>query len=67
MYIKRLLIIGFILIGPEFGAKTVYCSILMPVIIGYRRKDHEQVPQNGSGTGYVCFRYRCGAVLCTVL
>lgn len=27
-----LLIIGFILIGPEFGAKTVYCSILMPVI-----------------------------------
>lgn len=29
-----LLIIGFVLIGPEFGAKTVYCSILMPVIIG---------------------------------
>lgn len=29
-----LLIIGFILIGPEFGAKTVYCSILMPVIMG---------------------------------
>lgn len=26
-----LLIIGFLLIGPEFGAKTVYCSILMPV------------------------------------
>lgn len=25
-----LLIIGFILIGPEFGAKTVYCAILMP-------------------------------------
>ena len=25
-----LLIIGFLLIGPEFGAKTVYCSILMP-------------------------------------
>lgn len=25
-----LLIIGFILIGPEFGAKTVFCSILMP-------------------------------------
>ena len=24
-----LLIIGFLLIGPEFGAKTVYCSILM--------------------------------------
>ena len=29
-----LLIIGLILIGPEFGAKTVYCSILMPVIMG---------------------------------
>ena len=28
-----LLIIGFILIGPEFGAKTIYCSILMPVIM----------------------------------
>ncbi len=28
-----LLIIGFILIGPEFGAKTVYCAILMPVAI----------------------------------
>lgn len=29
-----LLIIGFILIGPEFGAKTVYCSILMPLVLG---------------------------------
>ena len=29
-----LLIIGFILIGPEVGAKTIYCSILMPVIMG---------------------------------
>ena len=28
-----LLIIGFLLIGPEFGAKTVYCSILMPLIM----------------------------------
>ena len=26
-----LLIIGFLLIGPEFGAKTVFCSLLMPV------------------------------------
>ena len=25
-----LLIIGFVLIGPEFGGKTVFCSILMP-------------------------------------
>lgn len=29
-----LLIIGFILIGPEFGIKTVYCAILMPLVIG---------------------------------
>ena len=29
-----LLILGFFLIGPEFGAKTVYCSILMPVFLG---------------------------------
>lgn len=28
-----LLIIGFLLIGPEFGAKTVYCAILMPVFM----------------------------------
>ena len=29
-----LLIIGFLLIGPEFGVKTVYCSILLPVVMG---------------------------------
>lgn len=29
-----LLIIGFFLIGPEFGAKTIYCSICMPVVLG---------------------------------
>ncbi len=29
-----LLIIGFILIGPEFGAKTIYCSVLMPLVLG---------------------------------
>ena len=28
-----LLIIGFLLIGPEFGIKTVYCAILMPAVI----------------------------------
>lgn len=33
-----LLIIGFLLIGPEFGAKTVYCAILMPLIIGIFEK-----------------------------
>jgi uncharacterized membrane-anchored protein YitT (DUF2179 family) len=29
-----LLIIGFLLVGPEFGVKTVYCSILMPLFMG---------------------------------
>lgn len=29
-----LLIIGFLLIGPEFGAKTIYSSILLPLVIG---------------------------------
>lgn len=29
-----LLIIGFLLVGPEFGVKTVYCSVLMPLIMG---------------------------------
>ena len=29
-----LLIIGFLLVGPEFGIKTVYCSVLMPLIMG---------------------------------
>ena len=28
-----LLLIGFLLIGPEFGAKTVYTSVLMPVVM----------------------------------
>ena len=29
-----LLIIGFILIGPEFGAKTIYTSVMVPVFMG---------------------------------
>ena len=29
-----LLIMGFILVGREFGGKTIYCSILMPVVMG---------------------------------
>lgn len=29
-----LLIVGFLLIGPEFGIKTVYCTLLMPVVMG---------------------------------
>jgi uncharacterized membrane-anchored protein YitT (DUF2179 family) len=29
-----LLIIGFIFVGREFGAKTVYCAITMPLMLG---------------------------------
>ena len=29
-----LLILGFLLIGSEFGGKTVYCAILLPVLLG---------------------------------
>ena len=37
-----LLILGFLLIGPEFGIKTVYCAIIMPVFLGI----YEQVFPN---------------------
>lgn len=29
-----LLILGFLLIGPEFGVKTVYTAILLPILLG---------------------------------
>ena len=28
-----LLFVGFLLIGPEFGAKTVFCAVLMPAML----------------------------------
>ena len=33
-----LLVVGFLLIGSEFGIKTVYCSLLMPVYIAVFEK-----------------------------
>ena len=33
-----LLIIGFIFVGKEFGGKTVYTSILLPVMLGILEK-----------------------------
>ena len=44
-----LLIIGFLLIGPEFGGKTVYCSILMPIVMGIFEKifpDFQSITQD---------------------
>ena len=29
-----LLVLGFALIGPEFGVKTVYCAVLLPLAMG---------------------------------
>ena len=43
-----LLIIGFITCGPEFGYKTVYTSILLPVVIGIFEK---MLPDYTSLTG----------------
>ncbi len=43
-----LLVIGFLLIGREFGAKTVYTSVLLPVVIGVLEKIF---PNNVSITG----------------
>lgn len=33
-----LLVLGFILIGPEFGAKTIYASLSLPVMLGVFEK-----------------------------
>ena len=43
-----LLIIGFILCGPEFGYKTVYTSIMLPVFMGILEA---LLPNNQSLTG----------------
>ncbi|MGN0392018.1 MAG: YitT family protein [Bariatricus sp.] len=43
-----LLIIGFILCGPEFGYKTVYTSIMLPVFMGILEA---LLPNNRSLTG----------------
>ncbi|MBQ7868478.1 MAG: YitT family protein [Clostridia bacterium] len=43
-----LLIVGFLLVGPEFGAKTVFCAILMP---GYMAVLEQLFPNFQSITG----------------
>ena len=43
-----LLIISFLLVGREFGGKTIYTSILLPVIIGILERVY---PNNTSITG----------------
>lgn len=43
-----LLVFGFLLIGREFGAKTIYTSLLLPVLIGVLER---AFPDNVSLTG----------------
>jgi len=43
-----LLVISFLLVGKDFGIKTVYTSILLPVVIGIFEK---MLPNNQSLTG----------------
>ena len=43
-----LLVIGFLLIGREFGAKTIYTSLMLPVMIGVLER---LFPENLSLTG----------------
>ena len=42
------LVLGFLLIGGEFGAKTVYTSILLPLLLGVLER---LFPNNGSIMG----------------
>lgn len=43
-----LLIIGYLLIGKEFGVKTIYCAILLPTLLGILEK---LFPNQASLTG----------------
>lgn len=47
-----LLVVGFLLIGKEFGAKTVYTSFLLPIFLWMFEK---MVPFEGSITGNAVF------------
>ena len=56
-----LLILGFLLLGNEFGVKTVYTSILLPAVIGLFER---YAPMNGSIMGdpltdLFCFVFFC--------
>lgn len=58
-----LLVVGFVLIGREFGAKTVYTSILLPVVMGI----FEVIfPNNTSMTGDQTLDTLCYCVVVSV-
>ncbi|MFR5734077.1 MAG: YitT family protein [Clostridium sp.] len=51
-----LLIIGFIFCGKEFGAKTVYTSVMLPVFLGIFRKSSRILrPHRKSELDAVCY------------
>lgn len=58
-----LLIIGFIFIGKEFGAKTVYTSVILPVFLFVFEKI---VPNNKSLTGDILIDTICYVLVVSV-
>ena len=68
------LVIGFVFVGREFGAKTVYTSILMPVFQcqrlvrrpGHPGQGAQQVPARRAGQEHRLHRgdHRCALALC---
>ena len=58
-----LLIIGFIFIGKEFGAKTVYTSVMLPVFLFVFEKI---VPNNKSLTGDILIDTICYVLVVSV-
>ena len=56
-----LLIIGFFLLGPEFGIKTVYTSILLPFFMGVLEKV-APVTQSLTGDAFIDMVVYCFSV-----
>lgn len=56
-----LLVLGFLLIGREFGAKTVYTSLLLPVLLGVLERifpDNASITQDAL-SDMLCFLFLC--------
>ena len=56
-----LLVIGFFLLGPEFGIKTVYTSILLPIFMGILEKV-APVTQSLTGDAFIDMVVYCFSV-----
>ena len=56
-----LLVLGFLLIGREFGAKTIYTSLLLPVLLGVLERifpDNVSITQDAL-SDMLCFLFLC--------